>query len=138
MPTLSETRFDGMAYDMFALGVVGVGLLTGNDTLLPEQMTTGFMSEVQSLQTGFITKGVLLIGDHPGAARPSTGNSHVDNLLNALTHPDAWQRPHDMEALMDMPAFNLAHVGASETRDLLKGILSGDDAKIAEAMEWFA
>ena len=135
---LAETTFDGMAYDMFALGVTGIGLLTGDDTLLPSQMTASFMSVIQNEQSDFITKGELLIGSHPGAARPSTGNEYVDDLLNALTNPDPWKRPHDMDALMDMPAFNLAHVGSEEARDLLKGIIKGDDTMIAEAMEWFS
>ena len=134
----AETAFDGRAYDMFALGVTAVGLITGEDSLTPAQQKMGFMAAIEQAQADYVSTGVLLVGDHPGAARPSTGNEYVDDLLNALTNPDPWKRPHDMAALLDMPAFNLAHVGSEEARDLLKGILKGDGNMIAEAMEWFA
>jgi hypothetical protein len=106
-----------------------VNLLTGELDLTSNPST--FMTKNQSRLVEFYEQGVLAIGDHEGAMRPSTGDTEIDDLINMLTHPDPNQRPHDLKALLDLPLFG-DPVGSDGARKLLVGIMTKNTDMISD------
>lgn len=129
---LSTITFDGTAADMFSLGVTAINMLIGDDYLSGSQ-TGQFLTEVSADSISMLKSGVLPVGDHDGALRPSTGDQGIDDLLNALLNPDASQRPHDLDSLLALEAFQRPNVGSDSARMLLSGVIRGDTGMISEA-----
>lgn len=128
----STKTFDGIGADMFSLGVTAINMLIGDDYLSDKQTGKNF-TVVANDSISMLKSGVLPVGNHDGALRPSTGDQGIDDLLNALLNPDVSQRPHDLDSLLALEAFQRPNVGSDAARMLLSGVIRGDTGMIAEA-----
>lgn len=125
---LSQTQFDGRSYDMFALGVTAVNMLTGDLTLSETEFK--FSSKGMDEQARLHESGVAPVGSHDGAVRKTLGDPLVDDFINLMTHPDPDKRASDFGALLDHDVFQQKGIGGHDARQMLIAIMAGDDAAI--------
>lgn len=114
--------------DAWALGVSGFTLLYGR-----EPVDSSFATDViQGVSKFGEDASNRAISGNAGAFAAPSGFGAEDDLINQLLHPDPDQRLTAQEAL-DHRAFSASGVGSDTARDLIKAMMTGDVAGMAQA-----